>query len=130
VEVDVVDPETSQRRLARLANVRRVAPQGALTVPAEQDAELRRELDLIAAAADRAPDELLVGVRPIGVRGVQEGDPEVEGAVDGRDRGGVVALLPGPVEGAHAHAAKALGADLEPGGAEPSGGDAHAVSSR
>ena len=67
-------------------------------------AELGGEDDLVAAAGDRPADQLLVGERAVHVGGVEEGDAELERAVDRRDRLGLVA---GAVELRHAHAAEA-----------------------
>ena len=72
------------------------------------DAELGREHDAVAPAADRAADQLLVRERPVHVGRVEEGHAELERAVDRRDRFGVVA---GAVELGHAHAAEAEGGD-------------------
>src|SRR5207245_9463136 len=83
IEVDVIDPETAQRRRARLMDVRRVTTEGAFfATRAADDPELGGQLDPVTATADRSPDQLLVGVGPIYVRRVEEGDPEVEGTVD------------------------------------------------
>ena len=58
----------------------------------------------------RAPDQLLVGVRAVDVGRVEQGDAEVERAVDGGDRLVVVARA---VELRHAHAAEADGGDRQ-----------------
>ena len=110
VEVDVVDAEAPQRSLGRLAHVLGPAADaaGGRVVGVADDAELGRQHDLVAAAGDRAADELLVGVRAVDVGGVEEGHAEVERAVDRGDRLGVVAAA---VELGHAHAAEAEGGD-------------------
>ena len=72
------------------------------------DAELRGQHDLVAAAGDRAADQLLVGERAVHVGGVEERDAEVEGPLDGPLGLGLVA---GAVELAHPHAAQPLGRD-------------------
>ena len=74
--------------------------------------ELGRQHDLVAPVLDRPADELLVGVGPVDLGGVDEGDAEVERPVDGADRLGVVGARPG-VGGGHAHAAEADAADVE-----------------
>ncbi len=117
VEVDVVDPEPAQRRLARLAYVRGVAAdQGRLAEPVGE-AELGGQHDLVAASGDGPSDQFLVVPGAVEVGGVQEGHPEVEGMVQGRDRLGVVR---GAVAVAHAHAPQALRRDRQvaqvPGG--------------
>ena len=90
VEVDVVDAESRQRGVARGPDVLRPAVDadpGAVGQPLV--AELGGELHLVAAVLtgrDRAADQLLVGERAVHVGGVEEGDAEVERAVDGGDR--------------------------------------------
>jgi hypothetical protein len=112
VEVDVVDAEPLERRLARLVDVLAVAldpaPRGIVGVA--DDPELRRQLHLVAAAGDRAADEHLVRERAVHVGGVEEGDAELERAVDRRDR---LVLVARPVEIGHPHAAEADPRDLE-----------------
>ena len=107
VEVDVVDAEPRQRRVARAADVVGLAVDAEeAAVLAALVAELGREHDLVAAAGDRAADELLVGERAVHVGRVEEGDAELERALDRGDR---LALVGGPVELGHPHAAEALG---------------------
>ena len=117
VEVDVVDAEAPQRVLAARLHVVGAAVDAAhgRVVGVADDAELRRQHDLVAAVGDRPADELLVGVRPVDVGGVQQRHAELEGAVDRGDRLVVVA---GAVELAHAHAAEAEGGDGGAVGAE------------
>ena len=107
VEVDVVDAEPRQRAVAGLAHVLGPAVDGALgrVVGVAHDAELGGDDRLVAAPGQRLADEHLVGVRPVHVGGVEEGDPELEGPVDGGGRLGVVRR---PVEVGHPHAAEAL----------------------
>ena len=114
VEVDVVDAEPLQRGVAGRADVLGAAVDAdAGAVGPALVAELGGQLDLVAAAGDGLADELLVGERAVHVGGVEEGDAEVEGAVDGRDRLGLVAAA---VELRHPHAAEAEGGDGERGG--------------
>ena len=61
-------------------------PRAGRVVGVADDAELGREEDLVAAAGDRPPDQLLVGVGAVHVGGVEERDAELEGAVDRADR--------------------------------------------
>ena len=61
-----------------------------------------------AAAVDRSADQFFVGERAVHVGGVEQGDPEIESALDGGERFGLVPL---PVELAHAHAAEPLRGD-------------------
>ena len=60
---------------------------------------------LIASA-----DQLLVGHRPVQLRGVQEVDPQLQRALDGGDR---LALVGRAVEGRHPHAAQAERRDFQ-----------------
>ena len=116
VEVDVVDAEPLQRGVAGRPDVLRAAVDAERRVPSlvALVAELGREHDLVAAAGDRPADEPLVGERAVHVGGVEEGDAEVEGAVD-RARS-TAASSAGAVELGHAHAAEAEGGDGERGG--------------
>jgi hypothetical protein len=104
VEVDVIDAEALQRRVARAAHVVGVpvhhaeAAFGPALVP-----ELGREDHLVAPARDGLADEELVGAEAVDVGGVEEVDAELERAVDGGDGLGVVNRPVGP---AHAHAAE------------------------
>src|SRR4051794_17898198 len=80
VQVDVVDAEALERRLARVADVLRAAVDAqTLAVLAAHVAELRREDHVVATVGDRAPDELLVGERAVHVGGVEGGDAELRG---------------------------------------------------
>jgi hypothetical protein len=105
VEVDVLDAEALQAGVAGRADVLGAAvdadpgPVGEPLV-----AELGGQLHLVSAAGDGLADELLVGERPVHVGGVEEGDSEIEGAVDGVD---ALLLVGRAVELAHPHAAQA-----------------------
>ena len=92
VEVDVIDAEPLQARVARAAHVLGLAVDAAVAraVRVAHDAELRGEDDLVAAIADRPADELLVRERAVDVGGVEEVDAELERAMDRRDRLGLV----------------------------------------
>jgi hypothetical protein len=92
VEVDVVDAEPRERRVARRAHVFRCAANAEEGAGSRADvAELRGQHHLVAATLDGASDELLVGERAVHVGGVEEVHAEVERAVDGADRLVVVA---------------------------------------
>ena len=111
VEVDHVDAESAQRRVARLDHVLRGAVDAdERTVGAALVPELRGEHDVVAAALDGATDQLLVRERTVHVGGVEEVDAGVQGFVDGRERLGVVADA---VELTHAHAPETLRGDFE-----------------
>ena len=114
VEVEVVDAEALEGGVAGGPHVvGRAVDADPAAVGVALVAELRGELDLVAAAGDRLADEPLVGEGPVHVRGVEEGDAEVEGAVDGVDPG---LLVGGAVELRHPHAAETEGGDLEGAG--------------
>ena len=71
-------------------------------------AELRGEDHLVATALDRPAHQTLVLAAAVHVGGVEEVQPQVEGAVDGGDGFPVIA---GAVELRHAHAAEAQRGD-------------------
>src|SRR5436305_4077070 len=111
VEVDVIDTEPSQRSLARLLNILRLAAQPEPSaVSSAHVAELRRDDNVVAMSVDCPTDELFVRERTVGVRGVEEGDAERERALDRRQRFGIITP---EVEVGHAHTAQAEGGDSE-----------------
>ena len=63
-------------------------------VRAAHVAELGGEHAPVPAAAQRAPDQPLVGERPVDVGRVDEVDPELDRAMDGRDRLGSSSARP------------------------------------
>jgi hypothetical protein len=96
VQVDVVGSETPQRALDRSADVRRAAVEMTRTTTGmRHEAELGRQHDLVAPARDGPADEFLVGERSVDLCGVDEGDAQVEGPVDGAD--GLVVIRAAPV---------------------------------
>src|SRR4051794_21783119 len=99
------EPSTAVRMLAGL-----LSSCPALRPAWGDEAELCGQHHLVAAAADSPADELLVGVGPVDLRGVQEGHAQVERAVDGADGLGVVGSGAGVGE-RHAHAAQADAGD-------------------
>ena len=50
------------------------------------DAELGGDDDLLAEGRERLAHEILVGVRPVDLRGVEEGDAALEGGANQGDR--------------------------------------------
>jgi hypothetical protein len=75
-------------------------------------AELRRHHDLVAAPLQGAADEFLVGVGAVDLGGVDVGDAEVEGSLDGADRLGVAAVRVQVVAG-HRHRAESDARDVK-----------------
>jgi hypothetical protein len=78
-------------------------------------AELGREHDLVAPALDRAAHQLLVAAQAVDVGGVEQGDPQLDRAVNHRYGCGVVGRT---VDRAHSHAAQADGRDVDARGTE------------
>jgi hypothetical protein len=116
VQVDVVGAEPLEGALDRCPRVVRVPVQGAAAVAAavREQPELRRDHHVVAAAGQGAAEQFLVLVRTVDLRGVEQGHPELDGAVDGADRLGVVGVRT-RVEGRHAHAAEPQARHLETG---------------
>jgi len=111
VEVDLLDPQASQRGLAALAHVGGVATNAEeLALVAAYVAELGGDHHAVAAIGDRATDELLVRERAVHVRRVEQRHPQLERAVDRGDR---LALVGRPIELGHAHAPEPLLGDDE-----------------
>src|SRR5438552_9586615 len=87
VEIDHVDPEPFQRRVACRANVLRPSVDTDPTaVRSPFVAELGREHDAVTPVCDRAADELLVVPYAVHVGGIDEGDAELDRPVDRLDR--------------------------------------------
>src|SRR5262249_18302106 len=77
--------------------------QVAATVGTAHLPELGSEHYALSAGRKGPADELLVMAPPVHVGGIQEVDSPIEGAVDHRDRRGIVAL---PVGAGHRHASE------------------------
>ena len=89
VEVDRVDAEPLQRRVAGLAHVFRASVDAEeRAIVAALVAELRGQHDRVAPVAHRAADQPLVRERAVHVGRVEEVDAEIQRAVDRRDRSG------------------------------------------
>ena len=122
-EVDMVGLEPLERAFHRLADVRRAAVEaGALLAVVEAEAELGGDGHLVAAAGERAAEQLLVLEGAIDLGGVEEGAAEFDGAMQRGDRLGFVRRAVGL---AHAHAAEADRRDLQPLAAELARGHGH-----
>ena len=107
VEIDRVDLQPLQRRVARLPHVIRRSVDAEIRAILGADvSELGRDDDRVAAAFDRASDEPLVREGAVDVRGVEEIDPELQRPMDRRDGFVLVAI---GVEVGHSHAAKSEG---------------------
>ena len=113
VEIDVVGPQPGQRRIAGLPHVLRPAVDGARgrILGVAHVAELGGDDRLVAARPQGPAEEDLVGEGPVHVGGVEEGQAQIEGAVDGGDR---LVVVTGTVELGHAHAAETLARHDEP----------------
>jgi hypothetical protein len=113
VEIDVVGPEVAQRSLEGGTDVLRAAVVlRCVPVAVGDHPELCRQDHFGSAPRDRAPDELLVRVGAVDLGRVDQGDPEIEGAVDRADRLSVVDAR-SRVVGRHAHVPVAEPRDLQ-----------------
>ena len=86
VKIDHLDAESLQALVAAFAHIVRPAvhaQEGA--IGCAHVAELGGDDEFFPLALDGAADELLVGSHAIHVSGVEEGDAEVQRAVDGRE---------------------------------------------
>ena len=93
VEIYVVGPEVAKRSLEGGTDVLRAAVVlRCVPVAVGDHPELCRQDHFGSAPRDRPPDELLVRVGAVDLGRVDQGDPEVEGAVDRADRLSVVTV--------------------------------------
>src|SRR6185437_3360909 len=115
VEIDDIDAEPLQARVAGLDNVVRTAVDplagGGLDL-----AEFGGEHDAVAAALEGAAQHLLVMAPAIHVRGIEEIDAAVDGVLDDGDAGLVVGLA---VNARERHTAEPDRRDLRAALAEP-----------
>src|SRR5258706_15950208 len=91
-------------RIAGLRHVAGMSPRkafGKLEAAQAHVPKFRGEEHPVASALDRAPDQLFVGSCPVGIGGDDQVDAEIDGAVNGRDRLGLVRLS---VDSRHSHA--------------------------
>src|SRR6266536_4630904 len=112
VKIDVVDPEPLQAGIACLAPVFRSPTDTACLwiIGITEDAEFRGDNKLVTFTANRAPDKLLILERTVNVSGIEKGDAEFNGAMNGSDR---FFLIAGSIEFGHAHTAEAKGGDSQ-----------------
>jgi hypothetical protein len=75
--------------------------------------ELRGDLELVAAALHGLADDLLAQEGAVDLGGVDVGDAEIEGTVDGADRLRVVQGAFARVGAGHGHRAEADAGDLK-----------------
>src|SRR6266568_709361 len=113
VQVDVVGAEPLQGALDRDADVRWAAVEDAgAATGVRDDAELRRQHNLVAAALDGPADQFLVDVGAVDLGGVEVGYAQVQRPVDGANRLGVAAF-PDVVVTGHRHGAESDAGDFE-----------------
>jgi hypothetical protein len=104
VQVDVVGAQPLQGALDRHADVRRAAVDDAWSaVGVGDETELGGHHHLVATVADGPADQVLAVERAVDLGGVDVGDAQVQGAVDGADRLGVVEAPAGGVGARHRH---------------------------
>src|SRR5438445_2954201 len=109
-EVDVIGLEPARGGFHHLADVLRAAIEANDLPIVEPEAELGGDDHLIALALESASEKLLVVPDAVGLGGVEERHPQLDGALDGSDRFRIVA---GAVRLAHPHATEAQLRDLE-----------------
>jgi hypothetical protein len=113
VEVDTVGGEPSQRPVDGDSHVRRGAVEVSGTPANVRDhAELGGQDNLIAPSLQGAPHQLFVRVRTVDLGGVDEGDTQLEGAVDRVDGLGLVDAGV-DVGGGHAHRSQSYSGHLQ-----------------
>src|SRR6266581_5418758 len=113
VEIDDLDAETAQARLAALPDVLGLAVDAAIApVLATDVAELGGEDHLVAPATDGTCDQLLVASHPVHVGSIEKGDAELQRPLDCRNR---LVFVAATVEIRHAHAAQAHRRHFEAG---------------
>src|SRR3954470_10959238 len=87
IEIDRIDREPLEARLAGGTDIFGVAAHSEeLAIRSADIGKLGREENLVPAAADRSPDQLLVREWPVHVGGVQERNALVERVMDRRNR--------------------------------------------
>ena len=104
VEVDALDIEPFQARLARAFHIIGRAAHAAAAIGRADLAEFRREHDLVAAALDRSAEQLLVAAVAVSIGTVDEVDAKLGRAMHRRNRFGLARLA---IDRRHAHAAEA-----------------------
>ena len=106
VDIDHFDAEALERGVTGLRHVSGVTRRkafGKLEAAQAHIPEFRGEEHPAAFALERAPDQFFVVSRRVGVRSDDEVDAEIDGAMNRRDRLGLVRLA---VDSRHSHAAQ------------------------
>ena len=112
-QVDVIGPESLERSLDRSADVGRGAVEDTdAAAGVGDDTELRGKDHLVPPVGQRPTDELLVRVGPVHLGGIDEGDTDVDRAVQRTDRLAFIGVRPG-VQERHRHGAESDPGDLE-----------------
>jgi hypothetical protein len=110
--------QSTKRALHRFADVLRPAVHARdATVLVDLEAKLRCDDDPVAPPHERAGQQLFVRAWTVHLGRVEEGHPELDGPMNGRDGLALVALLRSSVGLAHPHAAEPDGRDVEGAGA-------------
>ncbi|MNR10705.1 hypothetical protein D3C85_1269690 [compost metagenome] len=109
IEVDVIDAEAAQAALDRAAHIGGRAVGHSRAVRLAVDPELGGDESLVATPLQRLAHQDFIGVGAVHLGRVEQGDAQVECAVDHRNGLGLVGAA---VKGAHAHAAQTDGRDL------------------
>ena len=107
-QIDVIGLESLQRSFDRAPHM--LAVQSGRLAVDNVEAELRGDDDLIALAAQRATDQLLILIGPINLGRIEEIDSQLQRPIDRRQR---LLLIRRPIRLAHAHAAEPLGRNDE-----------------
>ena len=116
VKVDRLHAQTRKARVARLDDVIWPAIRRRLALGRADVAELRGDHGLLAiAVGQRAAHQLFVLAVGIGIRGVEEVRPRIEGFANGGDG---FLLVHRPVESRHGHASQTECGDFESAFAE------------
>jgi len=109
IEVDVVDAQTAEAALDRAAHIGGRAVGDRRAVRLAVDAELGGDEGFVTAPFQRLAQQDFIGVGAVHLGRVEQGDAQVERAVDHRDGLGLVRCA---VKSAHAHTAQTDGRDL------------------
>src|SRR5580658_641340 len=104
IEIDLFDTEALERGVASRPYVFGPAVDLSSTVGMADDSEFGRDDHAIPNRPELAPDQFLIVIRPIHVRGVEKIDSQFERTMQRRNRFGIVARS---VEFRHAHASEA-----------------------